>query len=204
MERVILSLGFAVLASSLSAAASYSVTPYVQRPATNAMTVLFFTTESCAATVRCWRTDRKGVTNELATTCVDVSSKLGKNALNNSDTLTYPAQYRHRVRFEGLRPLTDYRYEVTLPGGETYRNAFAPCRDGIRRSASSATATARRRRTDPRRRGATTASRMRMAPSTGRTVASPRSRSTSPTSSTARTASPTRSPMARTGRRRAT
>ena len=104
----------------------FSVTPYVQHPATNGMSIVFFTTESCAAKVKCWRADGKGETNELTTVCVDVSDKLGKNALGNSDTLTYAKQYRHRVRFEGegMRALTDYRYEVALPGGGTYCNTF--------------------------------------------------------------------------------
>ena len=105
----------------------FSVTPYVQHPTTDAMSIIFFTTESCAATVRCWRADGKGETNELTTSCVDVSDKLGKNTLASGDDPTYPKQYRHRVRFgdkHKLRALTDYRYEVVLSGGVTYRNMF--------------------------------------------------------------------------------
>ena len=113
-----------LLAFASFAAPEFSVTPYVQHPDTNAMSIIFFTTESCKATVTCWRADGKGETNEITTACVDVSGKLGKNALGNSDTLTYTKQYRHRVRFEGLRALTDYRYEVALASGPAYSNTF--------------------------------------------------------------------------------
>jgi len=102
----------------------FSVSPYVQHPATNAMSILFFTTKSCAATVKVWRADGKGETNELTTACVDVSEILKGNPDASGDTVTYASQFRHRVRFENLRPQTDYRYRVTPEGGEPYSNAF--------------------------------------------------------------------------------
>ena len=102
----------------------FSVTPYVQHPATNAMTVIFFTTESCAATVKCWQTDGTGETTELKTACVDVSTALGKNPKDSGDSVRNAIQYRHRVRFEGLRTLTDYTYAVEPSGGLAYTNVF--------------------------------------------------------------------------------
>jgi len=108
-----------LLALALSAGAAeniFSVSPYVQHPATNAMSILFFTTKSCAATVKCWRADEKGETNELTTACEDVSTVLGKNPSDSSDAPSFSEQYKHRVRFENLRTHTDYRYEVRLGG----------------------------------------------------------------------------------------
>ena len=100
----------------------FSVSPYVQHPTTNAMTVIFFTTKSCAATVKVWRMDGKGATNEQQTACVDVSTELAKNS--SGDTETYAKQYKHRVRFENLRALTDYRYAVEPAESIAYTNVF--------------------------------------------------------------------------------
>lgn len=42
-----------VTAALTVSAADFAVTPYVQNPSTNAMTILFFTRGSCNATVKC-------------------------------------------------------------------------------------------------------------------------------------------------------
>ena len=93
--------------------ARFSVTPYVQHPATNAMSIIFFATEPCSATVTC------GPQTQTVT-CVEAP------AIQNGTS----RRYRGRVRFEGLKPLTDYRYEVALGDGgpgtgrPTYSNTF--------------------------------------------------------------------------------
>jgi len=119
---------FSILLSILSAGAAeniFSVSPYVQHPATNAMSILFFTTKSCAATVKVWRVDGQGETNELTTVCEDVSTVLGKNPSDSGgDSLTYTSQFKHRARFENLRTHTDYCYKVTPEGGASYSNTF--------------------------------------------------------------------------------
>jgi len=109
----------------------FSVTPYVQHPATNAMTVLFFTTTDCAATARCWPAEATDsvVTQELSATCAVASDLVSTG--DSSDKPVWGTQYKHRVRFEGLRTGTKYRYEVELEGGVGYTNSFrtAPGRD---------------------------------------------------------------------------
>ena len=102
----------------------FSVSPYVQHPSTNAMSIIFFTTNSCAATVKVWRQDGKGSVLEQQTACVDVSQPLGKTVVDGTDTLTYQKQYKHRVRFEDLRALTDYRYAVEPANAIAYTNVF--------------------------------------------------------------------------------
>ena len=90
----------------LPAAPSFVVTPYVQHPATDAMSIIFFTDSACTATVTC------GPQTQTVT-CVEAT------AIKNTTS-----RYKGRVRFEGLKSLTDYRYEVTLGDGPTYANTF--------------------------------------------------------------------------------
>ena len=101
------------------------MTPYVQHPATDAMSIVFFTDSACTATVTCQpydaagrrvyvdATSRRVMTNKVS--CVEAAAiKSDKGS----------SRYRGRVRFEGLKPLTDYRYEVVLGSGPTYSNTF--------------------------------------------------------------------------------
>jgi len=135
---MIVAVASLALASS-AAAADFAVTPYVQHPSTNAMSILFFTTERCSATTKVWRADGKGATN------VQTSVGAWAAALTNNLTATKSSSdksladksiwnnrlYRHRVRFEGLEPNRRYAYEVGLEGQSTYTNVFrtAPGRD---------------------------------------------------------------------------
>jgi len=112
-RRIFLFAGLLALSLPSGAAENlFSITPYVQRPATNAMSILFFTKSNVKATVKCWRADGHGETNSVETTGTDTSSVLKSN------------MYQHRVRFENLRTHTDYRYEVTPSGGASYANTF--------------------------------------------------------------------------------
>ena len=100
-------IGSAVfLVLSAFAEPKFVVTPYLQHPATNAMTVIFFADSACEATVTCG-----SQTQTVA--CAEAP------AIKNT-----ASRYKGRVRFEGLKPLADYRYEVTLGGGPVYSNTF--------------------------------------------------------------------------------
>ena len=117
---------------------AFAVTPYLQNPGADAMTIIFFTTGPCEATVEvrpagdnrtvaASATALDGAAAETATvrsaTTVGVwaqaltnnvyhlnqNDKEEKNKWNNS-------LYRHRVRFEGLEANRTYAYTVTLGG----------------------------------------------------------------------------------------
>ena len=127
-----------VLPVAALAAPQFSVTPYLQHPATNAMTIIFFTDSPCAATVTYWpvaeypppkapegtatwgaATVRSvAATCELATNLVAVAGR--------DDVAKWGTQYRHKARLTGLAPGTAYGYDVALPGegGAHYANTF--------------------------------------------------------------------------------
>lgn len=126
--KPVLVLCFLFLVCATSAAPNlFSVSPYVQHPDTNAMTIVFFTTENCKAQVKVWRVNGTDDVSPQWTEGVDVSATLGLNPYGSesrNDTLTYPKQYKHRVRFDGLAVHADYRYRVMPEGGVPYENTF--------------------------------------------------------------------------------
>ena len=119
-------LSFVFDLSVVAAPNLFSVSPYVQHPDTNAMSILFFTTESVQATVKVWPADEsESAAIVRTTTPTDVSDTLSLNPKNKSkDLLTYSKQYRHAARFTGLDLHADYCYSVTPEGGAVYCNTF--------------------------------------------------------------------------------
>ena len=109
-------------------AKSFSVTPYVQHPATNAMSLIWFTKEEGAAKVT-WQKESGGETFEALTK--GVWAEALTNNQYTADTMAHGRQYRHRIRLSGLETGTRYRYTVALDGGVSYSNAFrtAPGKD---------------------------------------------------------------------------
>ena len=126
--KVVFLSGILLFAKGLVFGASnFCVTPYLQRPATDAMTIIFFTDSACTATVTCGgqTTNTVGVWAQALTNNVfhlNKNDKEEKNKWNNS-------LYKHRVRFEGLKPNSSYDYTVTLDGGATYSNKFRTAPD---------------------------------------------------------------------------
>ena len=104
-------------------ATSFSVTPYVQHPATNAMSVIWFAKGGSgeAATLSWWRaggvTQRQTVTGTWA-------AALTNNVASGSDSAVHGRQYKYRHRITGLEPGTAYTYVVQLVGGASYANTF--------------------------------------------------------------------------------
>ena len=119
----------ALVAAAMAASAQageelFRVTPYVQRPATKAMTVLWLTAASGNATIEWWEHGRE--TSKISAV-VSPRQAIELDYFGYSHSKQYlpsliPWQYRHRI--EGLRPDTKYGYRVTLANGETYSNSF--------------------------------------------------------------------------------
>ncbi len=108
----------------VSGAASFSVTPYVQHPATNAMSVIWFAKGGSgeAATIS-WRPAAGGTTRSQSVTGAWAVA-LTNNIASRSDSAVHGSQYKYRYRITGLTPGTAYNYTVTLSGGAAYSNTF--------------------------------------------------------------------------------
>ena len=114
----------AMLTAETATAANFRVTPYVQHPSTNAMSILWLTDASGAATIEWWR-EGEPATIQSASVTPRQATELDyfgySHAKQYLPTLV-PWQYRHRI--EGLDPDTRYAYRVTIPGGASYSNVF--------------------------------------------------------------------------------
>ena len=118
---------FAFAAVAAAAAENvFSVSPYVQHPTADGMTVLFFTTKSCEATVKCWPVADAATVRAAAATCEEAKN-LGKNA--SDDEPVWGTQYKHRARFDGLIAGTRYCYAVEPVGYAAYTNFFSTVPD---------------------------------------------------------------------------
>lgn len=103
--------------------AAFSVTPYMQHPATNAMSVIWFV-KGCsgeAASISWW-TAGGAVQRQLVTGSWAVA--LTNNVASGSDSAVHGKQYKYRHRITGLTPGTTYGYAVQLSSGVAYTNAF--------------------------------------------------------------------------------
>ena len=116
-------------ALSASGATSFSVTPYVQHPATNAMSVIWFAKGGSgeAATIS-WRPTAGGTARSQSVTGTWAAA-LTNNVASGSDSAVHGKQYKYRHRITGLEPGTAYSYTVTLSGGAAYSNTFRTAPD---------------------------------------------------------------------------
>ena len=121
MNRLLIA---AMLATHTAIAATFRVTPYVQHPATNAMSVLWLTDADGSATIEWWP-EGNAAARQSASVTPRHATELDYFGYSHSKqylpTLV-PWQYRHRI--EGLQPDTRYAYRVTLAGGASYANVF--------------------------------------------------------------------------------
>ena len=117
------------LAWTVCAATSFSVTPYVQHPATNAMSVIWFAKGGSgeAATIT-WRPAAGGTARSQSVTGVWAAA-LTNNVASGADSAVHGRQYKYRHRITGLEPGTAYSYTVTLSGGAAYSNTFRTAPD---------------------------------------------------------------------------
>lgn len=116
------------LAGTACGAPTFSVTPYVQHPATNAMSIIWFTKGGSGetATLLWWEfggiPQRQSVTGSWAVA-------LTNNVASGSDSAVHGTQYKYRHRITGLAAGTTYNYAVELSGGAAYTNAFRTAPD---------------------------------------------------------------------------
>ena len=102
---------------------SFSVTPYLQHPATNAMSVIWFAKggDGEAATISWWQ---EGGSVRRQTVMGTWAEALTNNVASGSDSAVHGKQYKYRCRITGLTAGTVYRYAVALASGVAYTNAF--------------------------------------------------------------------------------
>ena len=103
---------------------AFRVTPYVQHPATNAMSLLWLSTTNATATLEWWPDGNVAAMQSVSVTPRQATELdyFGYSHAKQHLPALIPWQYRHRI--ESLQPYTKYAYRVTLAGGETYTNAF--------------------------------------------------------------------------------
>ena len=109
----------------VGADATFRVTPYVQHPATNAMSLLWVSDTNATAVVEWWQED------DASAILYAVVEPRRATELGYDGSSPHAHQYlpvlvpwQYRVRIEDLEPDTKYAYRVTLPGGSTYTNSF--------------------------------------------------------------------------------
>ena len=120
---------------------TFRVTPYLQRPATNAMSVLWFTETDSPSVLRWWP-EAGGARQSVAVRpeqavelwyCdrdqAEYNARSSYSGIARGPIQSIP--WQHRARIEGLAPGTRYVYAVELEGGAAYTNRFrtAPARD---------------------------------------------------------------------------
>ena len=117
-------LGAARLDAAAPTCTSFRVTPYVQHPATNAMSVLWLAATNASATIEWWPDGNASATQSAAVVPRRATELdyFGYSHARQYLPALVPWQYRHRI--EGLQPDTKYSYRVTLNGGATYANSF--------------------------------------------------------------------------------
>ena len=116
------------LAGAACGATTFSVTPYVQHPATNAMSVIWFAKGgSGEAAALSWWTSGGTVQRQTVTGAWAVA--LTNNVASGSDSAVHGKQYKYRHRITGLTAGTTYNYAVELAGCAAYTNAFRTAPD---------------------------------------------------------------------------
>ncbi len=111
-------------------AGDFRVTPYLQNPATNAMTVMWFAQTNSTGQIRYWP-QGGGPTvavDSVATLAADLDYHASET--NKANSLPYTVAYRHQVRLTQLTAGATYDYVVTQDVS-AYTNRFrtTPARD---------------------------------------------------------------------------
>lgn len=132
---------------------SFRVTPYVQHPATNAMTVMWLAATNTTATIRWWENGSSNVSEISSAKEIPHTARIAESRFVNDDVIEYckapeldyncspeapdnvpdrcgawempyTMPWQYRVRLTELKPDTVYQYCVTLDGGAAYENHF--------------------------------------------------------------------------------
>ena len=141
-----------MLAGVSFGANSFRVTPYVQHPKPDAMTVMWLAQEAGDASITYWKVGSSETTTLSAVRRDDLSGDISGIRFKMDDALEYcrapelgydmdpnggndkergggwnlPATipWQYRVRLTGLEADTAYGYRVQLTGGASYENVF--------------------------------------------------------------------------------
>ena len=113
-----------LIPGSLMAQDGFRVLPYLQYPAPDAMTILWFSEELTPGQLSWWEKD-VGLVDSVE------SNPIAADALAYStweDTMFFKGEapsfpYQHRIRLEGLNPGTSYEYQVNQ-GGDSFSAFF--------------------------------------------------------------------------------
>ena len=106
-------------ALSLPPGSAFRITPYLQNPAHDAMTLMWFSNQEKPGTLQVWPTNGSSTDIVVARESVPVSAEaLAYHAAEPVGTGGEPASipYQHQIRINGLQPDQSYRYVVTQDG----------------------------------------------------------------------------------------
>ena len=111
----------------------FHVTPYLQNPAEDAMTLIWFSKENRAGRLIVWKLDdgslEEGVQFESSPVRAEALVYHDAEKCRDADCSESPLPYLHQVRLTDLEPDTLYRYKVTQ--STEYRNgSFSTLDDG--------------------------------------------------------------------------
>lgn len=111
----------------------FRVTPYLQRPSTDGMTIMWLMQEDAPGRVQWWdasRADAKVFSGKSSSRLAPEFSYDPSQTNYAKPYLPFTVPYQHRIRIEGLSPATRYCYRVEC-GGVVYSNFFrtAPLSD---------------------------------------------------------------------------
>ena len=120
-KMMVLVLGVAAGVAAFAGSA-FRVTPYVQHPKPDAMSILWFCDTAGTATLSWW----KAGAEESTAQSVQVTGAEAPALGIEKNHVALPAQYKFAHRLMGLEADTAYNYKVVLAGegGATYANAF--------------------------------------------------------------------------------
>ena len=102
----------------------FRVTPYVQHPSTNAMSLLWLTTSDAGATIRWWPKAKPDSAQSLAVTPRLATELQYYGDSHAKQYLPEMTPWQYRCRLENLEPDTVYAYEVSLTDGGSYAKEF--------------------------------------------------------------------------------
>lgn len=121
-----------ITSNILSAQDNFRVFPYLQNPAPDAMTIIWFSEENSPGQLSY---QRKGTAEKINISSVPVSAEsLAYSAWENTtyfggNAPSFP--FRHRIRIEDLNPSTEYEYTVTQ-GADSFNSSFRTAPAGNR------------------------------------------------------------------------
>lgn len=116
------------LATALCAAQDnfFRVTPYLQRPATDAITIMWLMQNEAPGRVEWWEASGENAKVFSGISSSRLAPELGYDPRQTNYAkpyLPFTVPYQHRIRIEGLKAATRYCYKVEC-GGVTYTNFF--------------------------------------------------------------------------------